>query len=232
MFVSIGQQDPRPLRPGIRTVRLKRPGTVDTLDGVRVVSALEILVACARDLGLVDLVVLLDGAARAGDADLAELARDVRSLRGRAGLPALRQAIDLADPRSESPWETLLRILHVVCGVEVHPQFEVPGLGHRADLLLVGTRTFHEYDGEVHLPKPQQRKDLRRHRRLDVDEWSRHGYTSDDVLHRAVTILRDADHALGRPHRPERIRVWHDLLRHSLFTPSGTERFMLRVGGE
>ena len=232
VFGSIGQRDPRPLREGIRTVRLKNPSAVETVGDVRVASAFEILIACARDLGLLDMVVLLDGAATAGDVDLAELRRDPLLLRRRAGLPALRRALELADPRSESAWETLLRLLHVVCGVEVEPQFEVPELGARADLLIVGTRTFHEYDGEVHLPRTQQRKDLRRHRRLDVDAWSRHGYTSDDVLHRAVTILRDADHATGRPHEPERVRVWHDLLRESLFTPAGTSRFLRRLGLE
>ncbi len=213
-------------------MRLKSPGAVETIGDVRVASAVEILLACARDLGLVDVVVLLDGAVRAGDIDLAELASDLQPLRRRAGLPALRRALDLADSRSESAWETLLRLLHVVCGVEVEPQFEVPELGARGDLLIVGSRTFHEYDGEVHLPRTQQRKDLRRHRRLDVDAWSRHGYTSEDVLHRAVTILRDADHAIGRSHRPERVRVWHELLRESLFTPAGTARFLRRIGVE
>ena len=93
-----------------------------------------------------------------------------------------------------------------------------------------GTQSVHEYDGEVHLPKKAQQKDLRRLRRITGVEWVRRGYTSDDVLHRAVAILRDADSAVGREHRPERVREWHELLKGSLFTPAGTARFLSRIG--
>jgi hypothetical protein len=51
--------------------------------------------------------------------------------------------------------------------------------------------------------------------------WTRRGYTDVEVLHQAVSILRDADRSLGRPHRPERVRAWHALLTDSLFSPSG-----------
>jgi len=88
--------------------------------------------------------------------------------------------LNLADPRSESPWETLLRLLLVCCGIDVQPQYEVPGAFGavaRADLWVVGTRTLQEFDGEVHLQPAQQKRDLRRLRRLDREHWTRHGYT-------------------------------------------------------
>jgi hypothetical protein len=44
----------------------------------------------------------------------------------------------------------------------------------------------------------------------------------------AATILRDADAALGRPHRPDRVRPWHSLLADSMVSPSGRERLRLR----
>ena len=233
VFVSLGQTDPRPLRAGIRSVRLAQACVPELVEGVRVAPAVDILLACAQDLGLVDLVLLLDGAAYAGDIDLEDLRRLLPTLRRRRGLRLVRRALDLSDPRSESPWETLLRLLHVLCGVEVQPQHDLPGphgtIG-RADLWIVGTRTLQEYDGEVHLPRAQQKRDLRRLRRLDEEHWTRHGYTDDDVLHRAVGILRDADRALGREHLPERIRPWHDLLRDSLFTPAGQARLLHRLG--
>ena len=100
--------------------------------------------ACAQDLGLVDLVLLVDAAAYAGDIDLSELRVALRnSLRGRRGVAPLRRALDLADDRSESPWETLLRLLHVVCGIEVEPQYALAddnGSVARADLWLVRGR--------------------------------------------------------------------------------------------
>jgi len=123
-------------------------------------------------------------------------------------------------------------LLLVVCGIAVQPQYDVPGahgtIG-RADLWVVGTRTLQEYDGEVHLPRAQQKRDLRRLRRLDAEQWTRHGYTDDDVLHRAVGILFDADRALGREHLPERVRPWHDVIRQSSFTPAGRAQLARRL---
>ena len=167
--------------------------------------------------------------------DRDELRVVLHTMRRRPGLVRLRRALELADARSESPWETLLRLLHVICGIEVEPQHEVLG-GHgfvaRGDLWLVGTRRLHEYDGAVHLPRAQQKKDLRRLGRIDDAGWVRRGYTDDDVMLRAVSILRDADRAVGREHAPERIRAWHALLKDSLFTPAGTARFITRLGLE
>lgn len=146
----------------------------------------------------------------------------------------LRQALDLADGRSESPWETLLRMLHRWCGIEVEPQYclldDDGTLAARADLWLCGTNALHEYDGSHHLTRPRQRKDLARARRIGNRTWIRRGYTSSDVLHQAVGILRDADLSLGREHRPERIRAWHELLADSCFTPSGQPRLLDRLG--
>jgi hypothetical protein len=232
VFVCMTQADPRPLRAGIRTIRLAHAVPFDTIHGIRTATPLEILLACARDLCVVDLVVLLDAASFAGDVDLVVLANLVASMGHRRGLALLRKALALADPRSESPWETLLRLLLVLCGVDVQPQYDVPGAFGalaRADLWVVGTRTLQEFDGEVHLERAQQKRDLRRLRRLDREQWTRHGYTGDDVLHRAVSILRDADDALGREHQPELVRVWHDMLRQSLFTPAGRARLTRRL---
>jgi hypothetical protein len=71
-------------------------------------------------------------------------------------------------------------------------------------------------------------------RRIAKTSWIRRGYTAEDVVARAVTILWDADLSKGRPHRPERIRAWHPLLVESLLTPTDTARFQdflgLRVG--
>lgn len=139
----------------------------------------------------------------------------------------------MADQRSESAWETLLRTLHRSCEVTVEPQRvfrdQTGGFIGRADLWIVGTNAVHEYDGGDHLLRKQHVKDLRRDRRIVNSELVRRGYTSNDVLHRAVGILRDADLSLGRPHRPDRIRAWHRLLADSLFTPSGTARFQRRL---
>ena len=73
---------------------------------------------------------------------------------------------------------------------------------------------------------------LRRAGRISDAGFERRGYTREDVLYAASSILRDADRALGRPHAPERIEAWYDALRPSLFSASGRHRLMRRLGLE
>ncbi len=228
VFASQSRDDPRPRRPGLRVARHPEPPAHILRDGLRLASPEEVLLACARDLGVLDVVVLLDAALRCGDCDLPTV---VAVAQGRPGAPVLRRAAALADPRAESPWETLLRLLHVVCDVPVVPQHELYDQGRfvaRGDLWLEGTRVFHEYDGGDHLLRAQQRKDLRRARAVSNSNWVRRGYTAVEVVQQAHVIIRDADLSLGRPHRPERVRRWYGLLGESLFTPRGTARVLHR----
>ncbi len=230
VFAAQAKADPRPRRPGLRVSRHPTVPPAVIRDGLRLAPPEEVLLACARDLGVLDLVVLLDGALRAGDCD----AEGVLAVaRGRPGAPVLRTAVALADHRSESPWESLLRVLHVVCDVPVEPQHTLYDGGRfvaRGDLWIVGTRVFHEYDGAGHLERRQQRKDLRRDRGVSNTGWIRRGYTATEVVHQANLILRDADLSLGRAHRPARVRRWYELLADSLFTPRGTAEICRRWG--
>jgi very-short-patch-repair endonuclease len=222
----------RPRRPGLVVSRHGKRADAELVDGLRVDRAALTLLACARVLSVLDLVVLVDAALHAGDCTVADLAAAAAS--GGAGSVRLREAVARADGRSESAWETLLRELHRVCGVEVVPQHVVADKDGvfiaRGDLLVVGTRTLHEYDGEHHLARKRQRQDLSRTRRLGHAGFERRGYTSEDVLHQPIGILRDADASLGREHDPARVRGWYDELRDSLFTPAGTAAFRMRNG--
>jgi hypothetical protein len=230
VFATILHADPRPRRAGLLVCRQPVPFAVVERGGLPFTTPAESLLACARDLHLLDLVVLLDAALHLGTCDRDEIARVAASRR--RGAPMLRRALAWADGRSESPWETLLRILHLVCEVPVEPQFVLldgqGGFVARGDLRLLGTTALHEYDGATHREKHRQRKDLARERRIGNVAWTRRGYTDVDVLHQAVGILRDADLSLRRPHRPERVRAWYALLADSLFTPTGTARLRRR----
>lgn len=232
--VSLAQGEERPRRSGMRVTRLGRAVPPILHDGLRVAPPTEVLLACARDLGLLDLVVLIDSALRAGWCTLEDL-QAVAAPR-RRGAPALRAALGMADARSESPWETLLRLLHIVCDVPVEPQFEVrDGRGvfvARGDLWICGTTTLHEYDGAVHRDRRTHVNDLARDRRLTSLGWTRRGYTSVDLLDRARQVLREADAALGRAHDPRRLDRWWVLLDESLFTARGRQRLARRWGLE
>lgn len=234
VFMAMGLHDPRPMRSGVLTSRHVREIAFDEIDGLRCASVAETLLACGRWLCLVDMVVLIDCVLHLELATRDEL-REIACPR-RPGRPRLLQALGLADERSESVFETLLRLLHVSCDIDVVPQFEVYDadgvLVARIDLWLRGTTALHEYDGDEHEKASRRVQDRRRDRKLDKAGFVRRGYTAGDVLHRPVTVLEDADRALGRPHDPSRIRRWHALLRESLFTPAGQTAFLHRVGAQ
>jgi hypothetical protein len=221
----------RPRRRQLRIIRTTPAPEVSLVRGLPIAPATDTLLALARHLSVLDVVVVLDSALRCGDVTPQELAATLRSRRW--GVRRLREAAALADPRSESPYETLLRVLHVACGVAVVPQHELWVAGRfvaRGDLRVVGHQVFHEYDGADHRDRPQHRTDLRRERDLTNVGWLRRGYTDLEVLHRPVTILRDADHTLGRAHDPSRLAAWYDLVRESCFTAAGRRLLLVRLG--
>ena len=232
VFAAVSDPDPRPRRGGLRVSRHPRPIAWRQVRDVRLATPAEALLACACDLRLLDIIVLVDAALHCGDCTVSDIV-DLVGQR-RRGSPLLRRALAMADARSESAWETLLRVLHVTCAVPVRPQFvvldEAGAFVARGDLLLEGTKTLHEYDGAQHRTKPRHRTDLARERRIGNAVWTRRGYTDLEVLTKSVMILRDADRSLGRPHRPERIRPWHALLSESMFTASGRTQVRSRLG--
>lgn len=232
VFVSQLASQPRTRRRGIHIVRHRDPVETWHRAGLDLASPAETLLACARDLALVDLVVLVDSALHRRDVLRAELESVAGS--GRVGGPALRRALDHADARSESPWETVLRLLHVAFDVEVEPQRDFISANGmfvaRADLWLVGTSTIHEYDGSTHLTVAGQRHDLARLRRLGDEGITRRGYTSRDVTAQAHVILQDVDRTLGRAHDPRRLAPWYAWLAESCFSRDGRDRLSERLG--
>ncbi|MBU4335569.1 MAG: hypothetical protein KJ548_03260, partial [Actinobacteria bacterium] len=151
----------------------------------------------------------------------------------RRGAPALRRALALADARSESPWETVLRALHVVGGLPVVPQHEIRDRDGRfvarADLWIRGTTTIHEYDGAVHRDPAQQVRDLRRDRALLAAGWARRGYAAADLVRQPASVLRDAETTLGRRHRSAPVTRWQRMLTESSLTEPGRRALAARL---
>jgi hypothetical protein len=238
VFAAVDLDSRRPRRPGLVCSRLIRPEDgqdrgaqeVSRRHGQPVDSPEEVLLRAARDLALIDLVPLVDSALRHGDVDRTDLERFCRSTR--PGVRRLRLATGLADRRSESRWETLLRLFHVSIGVDVEPQvwlYDDQGTFlARADLLVVGTNNVHEYDGGVHREPPIQRRDLRRERRLAGTPFVRRGYTADDLVNHPLVMMAEIDRALGRRHRPERMRLWRRWVEESTLSESGRRRLLMR----
>jgi hypothetical protein len=220
-----------PRRAGLSCARIDRSAPATLVSGMPVDPPAEILLRASRDLGLVDIVVLLDSAIRRyGLALLDEV--DAILETGRPGVRRLRAARALADHQSESAWETLLRLFHVAIEAEVQPQrsvFDKDGrFVARGDLWLVGTPFLHEYDGAVHRSRQQQTIDLRRSRELTRTSYVRRGYTADDLLNHPVAVMRDVDTALERESRPLRLTRWRRWVSESTYSAEGRRRLQNR----
>lgn len=227
VFAAVQYDGPRPRRPALICSRLVRTAQVQHHRGVPIDTAEEILLRAARDLSLLDLVVLVDAALHAGHTTRKRLLA-LCNAAPRPGVRRLRKAVRLSDARSESAWETLLRIFHLLIRVAVEPQFEIfddEGLFvARADLLVVGTWFLHEYDGGVHRTPEAQAADLRRERRLSGTPYRRRAFTADELLNRPLVVLQEIDRALGRPHLPGRVQQWRRLVGESCWSPAGRAR--------
>lgn len=232
VFVACDPAGTRPRRHGLHVVRPSRLDPPAQLSGLLADPVETVLLEVSRDLDSLDVLVMVDSALQAGLTSIPALL-GAATPRRRGG-PALRRVVARADARSESPWETLLRVMHESLDTQVEPQFVVLDdegeFVARGDLRLTGHRVLHEYDGGVHLTREQQREDLRRSRRLTRAGWTRRGYTSDDLLRRATGVLRDIDETQGRAHDPSRVRAWHEQLRTSCFTAAGRVALSRRLG--
>lgn len=219
-------------RSGARVIRTRAIPASEEVDGLRLAGPAETLVSCAIDLSVLDLVVLVDGALHRGDVTLAEL--EAVAAEHRRGAPRLRAALALADGRSESAQETVLRLLHVCSGIEVEPQKEFWSRGRfvaRADLWLVRTNRLDEYDGGDHLDARQQAKDLQRARRLADAGLDRRGYTAADIARDPADILREACAAVGRPYDPYLLLPWLELWDASSYSTGGRAALARRLSG-
>lgn len=211
-------------------VRRSRYAEFETLAGLRLVTAAQTLVELARDLSLIDLVPMVD-AALAHGTEPDEILAAIRP-RGR-GAAVLRRAVGLADKRSESWWESMLRLQHsltglgpVACQVEI---WDDDAFVARADLHLVGTTRFPECDGGEHRTRGRHAHDLTRDKAIGRMQLERYGYTTDEIARRPEMIIRDGETARGLRHDPGRLQVWWRYARLSTLTAHGRSRLQGRL---
>lgn len=207
------------------------PGHRDQLSGLPIASAAWTIAELAEHLSLVDLVVAVDSALHLGD--VTESGLDDAVIRGRRGVRRLRQAISLCDRRSESAWETVLRLLHVLSGFRVEPQHVIRnGAGvviARADLRITGTRRLPEYDGSGHRDRRQHELDLVRDKQLARLGYERFGYIASEILRSWPRIIRDAETACGLAADPDRAKLWREAFEASSLTRAGIHSLERRL---
>jgi hypothetical protein len=119
------------------------------------------------------------------------------------GSARARAVLPLADPRAESPMESVLRwVLHEAGVPAPDLQYVVrDGAGAfvgRADLAWPEQRVLVEFDGDVHRERDVFVDDLRRQNRLVAAGWTVLRFTSADVLGRPDDVIAAIRAALAR----------------------------------
>jgi very-short-patch-repair endonuclease len=226
VFVALREGDPCPRRAGPLVSRHPSRVPCVTVSGLRLTTAAETRLAAARDLGVLDLVLIGDSALRLRHCRIDELVET--AAQRRRGAPMLRRIIGMLDKRSESPWESVMRVLHRAADIPVEPQHEVfDQWGRfiaRCDLWIVGTNRVHEYDGGIHRDPDTQSHDLSRDRRLIEAGQQRFGFTKAQILNEGASIIASTDTLLGRSWDPARLRRWNALIANSMFGRPGRLR--------
>ncbi|GAA1908934.1 hypothetical protein GCM10009737_07550 [Nocardioides lentus] len=232
VFAAVSAGSTCPQRSGLVVSRYRRRSDHRTgwLEGLPVDGPAEVLLRCARDLDLLDLVPLVESALRSG-AVTAEHVTELCESR-RPGVRVLRRALALSYRTTESAGESLLRLFMVVMGVDVEVQPTIRdqqgAFVARADLRVRGTPLLFEYDGAVHRSRAAQHQDLRRERTLVQAGQQRRGYTAEDLVRHPAVVMGEVDRALARDTDLGRLRTWRRLLDRSAYTEAGRARLRTR----
>lgn len=200
-------------RPGVRCHRrILAPGDVREFDGIAVTSPVRTILDLASHLPLIDLVVVMDCALKKKTCTREQLMERAQD-RGVRGIARYRRALELSDGRSESPMETLLRLLIVLSGLPAPtPQFKAyddfGGFVARMDLKAHGVRAAFEYDGAGHDEPVVHARDVKRWRDLRRAGYEVLPYTAADLFGTPQLIVMDYQRALGLPLDANAVQGW------------------------
>ncbi len=193
---------PRPWRGGrgIRVVeRRLRPADLRIFSGIPVTTPLATAYELARGPVLEDAVVWLDALGRARALRRAELVAYAACQPRHPGWRTAARAVELCDPRAESPPESRVRVYLVLAGLPAPvPQYSVLDNGEfvaRVDLAWPAYRVALEYDGQWHADPGQLTRDRRRIRVLNSLGWYVYPVTAAD-LHDPTALVTQIRHLL------------------------------------
>lgn len=124
----------------------------------------------------------------------ADLARQLARRPSGRGAARARDVLPVADPRSESPMESVLRwLIHAAGLTAPELQFVVRSDGGvflgRADLAWPDRKVLVEFDGDGHRAREVFVKDLRRQNDLVAAGWTVLRFSSADVLGRPGEVI-------------------------------------------
>ncbi len=186
------------------------PTDVKWRHGFPVTSPLRTAFDLAGRLPLVEGVVVIDLALHQGLIDLEKFGGYVRGHAGRPGVVRARRVVANAEPKSESPMESRLRMLLVLAGL---PRFEAQFhlytprgvFAGRPDLFYPDARVAVEFDGENH--RDRLVSDDRRQNRIPDLGVTLLRYTTPDLLDRPSAIVAEVSAALRRGTKGQTVRT-------------------------
>jgi very-short-patch-repair endonuclease len=178
------------------------PADVVSLCGLAVTNPLRTAFDCARWLSPVEAVVVLGALSHLQLICLDDVRDYTVTHPGLRWVTRVRHAVDLADPLSESPMESRLRLLLVRAGIHsLRPQVVVRDGDFTARLDLADEQLMvaAEYDGSDHWM--QRREDDRRRDRLRALGWTIIVVSAEDYYSSSTGIVANVRAALAAARR-------------------------------
>ncbi|BCB86821.1 DUF559 domain-containing protein [Phytohabitans suffuscus] len=174
--------------PRLRIVRSGLPpDDVTRFGGLPVTTPLRTAFDVGRWLPRAEALVAVDALLSRRVVKLPQLIDYAAGRSGWLGLPRLREVLALAEPLTESPMESRLRLLIIDAGlpppVAQHDVRDAQGrfIG-RVDLAYPRWRIAIEYEGDHHRERAHFRQDVHRLNALRAAGWLVLRFTADDVL--------------------------------------------------
>lgn len=175
---------------------------VTTFGGVPVTTGLRTAFDLGRQLPRTEAVVAVDALLRRRVLKRPALAAYLDAHPGWPGNQQLREVLTLAEPLSESPMETRLRLLLHDAGLppttaqyDVHEKSSGRFLA-RVDLAYPSLRIAIEYEGDHHRERAHFRRDVARLNALLAAGWLVLRFTADDVLRHPARVVRQVAEAI------------------------------------
>lgn len=170
------------------------------LRGLRATSPVRTVADLARRGSLVEAVVVIDMALRAGLTGLERLSSWAEGYPRHRGLQLLQTAMELADAKSESPMESRLRVLLVTNGLPtpaVQPALHTTDgtFIARPDLYYADCRLALEFDGMTH--RTSLAADDRRQNRMIEEGYRVLRFTAGDLSHRPASVVAQVRRSLS-----------------------------------
>jgi len=189
--------------PRLRVMRSSLPpDDIARLGGLPITTPLRTAFDLGRSLPRAEGVAAVDAMLGARVMTLPKLIDYAAGRSGWLGAPQLRAVLALAEPLTESPMESRLRLLIVDAGlprpVAQHDVFNARGrLLGRVDLAYPQWRIAIEYEGDHHREPARFRRDVARLNALRGAGWLVLRVTADDVLRHPGRTARQVAAAIG-----------------------------------